>query len=379
MTRLISSLLLAATLVASGCSSRPLLAMGQLAGAMGAKSAVSRPTLEEAYPAALAAARERAGAQTTIALIMGGNIGRDGRARDDDSNWHFMFRQGSGEGMLTVDVSASGALDLAVMNDVPMLAGWTYQPGVSATASRAIENALASGLAGERFQVELAPADGLFFGGLPSYLGPPTYLVCRKLGEADYRLVTGRSGKVLAEPTATEMEQCRRLLVPLVKRWHLELTGGEDRPVVAADLLRAGAVQQGADLFIRFNDTDGDRKVTLTELIGHYSTPMWQKGWREAVIKPEFWRADADRDEHLTFAEAAKLRFAAMSFDGATRYWPLPVTQTQLIAADKNGDGSLDLDEYMPLGMERTLYLVEHDPRAAAVMFFGTEAKPWSH
>jgi hypothetical protein len=95
------------------------------------------------------------------------------------------------------------------------------------------------------------------------------------------------------------------------------------------------------------------------------------------MIKGQFWSADGDGDERLTAAEAARAGFVLIKPSGGVEQHPLGIRASDVAAADADHDGRLSPDEYVPLGIAKTLaYLAAHP---ALIGRFFLEAKPWSH
>ncbi|MEB3195945.1 MAG: hypothetical protein VKP62_01970 [Candidatus Sericytochromatia bacterium] len=227
-------------------------------------------------------------------------------AAEGAADWMFLFRlPGAGAPrFVSVTVDCAGSLEASVAEMPSGQQGFAFEPARIVPAAQAVAAATADGLPGETFWVELAPADGLFFGAQQTpYVGPLTFLVGTERFR-EHRLVSARSGLLRRGPDEAELARARTLMTPLLVRWHQTLTHGERRPVTSADLVAAGMVPQGAASWIRMNDADRDGVVTQDELVGTFTTPTFLRAWREAVIMGELWRADTDRDERLSPAEA---------------------------------------------------------------------------
>lgn len=405
VSRLLTAAIAAGSLLLAGCGSpvASLSGTARVAGSAQARQVVKtvkpKPTLEQAFEVAVGVARQLGG-EAPLITASGYGVGRDGRlltpeeqrrlqpdadVADLGGEWMFSFRnerrtRGTrGElFMIDVQVTSTGQVTSQESSMIAGMQAWTFRPSESIPLARAMQLALRDGLAGDVFRVHISPADGHFMGALPAYTAPPSYLIGTGASYAESRQISARSGLLHQEPTAADLELVRRLMVPIVGRWHASLTGGEDRPVTGADLVRAGFDPDGTDQYIGMFDRDGDRRIARNEFLATFSTPQWLMAWREMAIKTEYYRADRNQDERLTPDEASRVAFTYTGLKGEKASYPLPFSATEFADADLDRNGTLDLNEFMPLGTLKTLRLIELEPKAGNSFFF-IQTKPWSH
>ncbi len=353
----------------------------------------ARPGLDEAY----LAARAQVGPRPSLASIGGWGIGPDGRLMDAEAlrplrpsgdlsaRWSFMFllpggRPNQGETrFLDVSVDAEGRMHLQKQTMPLRAAPIPYDPARCVSLARAIQLAAADGLRDRDLHLHVAPTDGLFTGGSDvPYQGALTYLLGEDSRYGRARRVLANEGTLVREPAEAEQAQILRLARPLVERWRKVLTGGEDRPATRDDLLRAGFQPAGVDGYIRQFDVDADGRISAKEFHARFEAPEWLRLWRVIAIEMQHHRADANADGRLTAAEAAAVQFRFISLKGEEQRLPLAVSPAELAGADRDGDGALDLNEFVPLGLRKTLALLELNP-AAIDSFVQIQTKPWSH
>jgi hypothetical protein len=387
-------LIVASTLLA-GCGQGivPTTAAAVKAGAVKAASVAARPSLEDAFAAAQRVAAQEGGKPSEVLFVHGSGVGPDGRLlageqawMGGEAEWRFSFKRSGGlfqkgTAELTVHVYASGRVE-SVKSVTPVaVRPWRFDPARGTTFAEAMRRAIADGLDSPVYTVAAGPQDSVMTGAQSTpYAGPVTYMIAAGDGNVTrHRLVTARSGLVHRQPDAEGLEQTARMMRPVLEKWHLTLTRGEARPVTPEDVRAQSGRAELAELYMRLYDQDRDGRVTLDELIAAHTSPTMLNLWYEMLIERQFYRADKDQNERLTTAEAAKLTYEAVAYGGAVRELPLAVTPEELRAADTDGDGALDLNEYGPLGTRATLRLLTVDSNAAATFFYRTYTKPWSH
>ncbi len=349
------------------------------------------PTLEEAFEVARTQAARVGGRSVLLVGVSGIGIGPSGRLRaagtdGPESLWMFDFKlmgqqtAAGGRDFVMVTVASQAAVKVQPYSGEGMVERATiaYRPEACVPFEQAIAKVVASGFQAPYYNVSLAPSDGLFAGGLSAYSGPLTFRVGLESRFDEWRLVSARRGELRRGLSEFELARIKQLVTGVIDRWRLQLTQGAERGVIFDDLVRIGMVPEGARSYLASYDTDRDGQISRSEFIAAFTTDRWLEAWPTMYIEPGFNRADANGDERLTPGEARSLRFDLVDFKGDALRFPLAVTREEFAAADADRDGRLDINEYNPLGTEKTLGVVAADPRAAHAIFLPF-TKPWSH
>ncbi|MBI6546198.1 MAG: hypothetical protein HY692_05355 [Cyanobacteria bacterium NC_groundwater_1444_Ag_S-0.65um_54_12] len=145
--------------------------------------------------------------------------------------------------------------------------------------------------------------------------------------------------------------------------------------------MRSGYSNAEAQAFIRLFDKDGDQQAAIAEMIAAFTQEQALRMFREFIIRLPFWQADSDGNEVLTLAEARSVKAEWYGPRGDMVRWPLGIDETDFRGADTNGDDHMDADEYVPLGLRKTLGVVEDNPELLVNRVINTwiRAIPWAH
>ena len=396
-------LAIAGGLLAPGCSKVPPTAFqagqGQLRS-LGTTLATTVPqaSFEEAFPVARSTAEAIAGGPVAIIDISGNGVGKDGRLVAGSAPipggfevppyWTFGFVKRGDTAQprrqIHVEVAKSGQVSQRDMEigpgDPP---SWDFDSRGIVPASLALSRAMADGLIAKEYTVRLAPIDSAFGStGKTSFFGPVAFFIFNgdRLASQDYRVVSTKTGQVPRKATAAEQDQVRKMATWMATRWHFLLTLSGTRPVVEPDLIRSGYTAEEARAFLGQFDKNGDKKASPQEMIAAFTHEQALRMFREFIIKFPFWQADGDHDEVLTQVEARSVKAEWYGPRGDVVRWPLGIKDADFRGADASGDGRLDIDEYAPLGLSKTLEVLEGNPELVKkAINTWIRAIPWSH
>ena len=340
-----------------------------------------QPSLEAAFPVALALAAKTLAGRTYTTRVAGSGVDAQGRLLSDDA---LRQRHPGVSGAAAFTFTFTFAPDARTVADAEVVVdaagqafvrttpprdrdGWQPEPSWkpalgSASLATGLARAAAAGLPGRTFAFDLAR---------PRILDKPGALTLTARPDARFepaapaRLIHLRTGVVEQPLTPARQAEVRAILVEFLSLVHMALTGNENTPVRAADITRKfGLNAEQAAFVVKLFDADKDGTVLLKETIAAMTRPALMPIWETGLTQSVFWGGDADDDERLSPAEAEAAGILPAEFQDA----------------DKNADGSLTVDEAIPLTLAKTRQVLVMMPfEIASQLMRAVLTKPWTH